>query len=157
MGSGRVRVDKSTGELIPERVASYSQRMRKGWQMVRKYGFLTLKEESILSALADHLNYRNQIVDGEVPMTPAMMSRAIGEERNNFLKTLKSLQRKNTVGCWRSDDVEIWYVNPALYRRGRGHKEIASAFMSAAKEKERQGAKLFNLPHENFRSSLVQP
>ena len=152
-----MRVDKVTGELVPERVASYSQRMRKGWQMVRKYGFFTLKEESVLNALADHLNYHNQIVDGEVPMTPAAMAKALYEDRVNFHKVLKSLQRKNAIGRWDSNGVEIWYVNPALYRRGRGHKDIASAFSSAAKEKERQGGTIFNLPHEKFRSSLVQP
>lgn len=152
-----MRVDLETGELVPERVAAYSQRMRKGWQMVRKYGLFTLKEESVLNALADHLNYRNQIVDGEVPMTPATMARVLFEDRNNFLKVLKSLQRKNAVGCWKSNEIEIWYVNPALYRRGRGHKDISSSFSDAAKERERQGARVFNLPHEKYHSSLVQP
>jgi DNA-binding MarR family transcriptional regulator len=150
-------VDKKTGELIPERMAAYTQRMRKGWQMVRKYGFFTLKEESVLNALADHINYQNEIREGEEPMTPASMARAIGEDGHNFLKTLKSLQRKNAVGCWKSYEVEIWYVNPALYRRGRGHKDIAGAFASTAREREREGAKAFNLPHERYYSSLLRP
>lgn len=125
--------------------------------MVRKYGFLTLKERDTLDALADHMNYQNQIVDGNIPMTPAMMARAIYEDPRNFHKVLKSLQRKNAVGCWSSNDVEIWYINPALYRRGRGKKDIASAFAATAKQREREGAKLFNLPHENYYSSLTWP
>lgn len=148
-------VNTSTGEIIP-RSPAYVQRIRKGWQMVRKYGLFTLKEESVLNALSDHLNYQNQIANGEVPLTLTQMCDEIGEDRRNFAKVLKTLQSKNAVGCWSSNGVEIWYVNPALYRRGRGHKEITSSFASAAKERERLGANVFNLPHENYYSSLVK-
>ncbi len=124
--------------------------------MVKKYGLFTLKEESVLNALSDHLNYQNQISKGGKLLTPTQMCDEIGEDRRNFMKVLKSLQRKNAVGCWISNGVEIWYVNPALYKRGHGHKSIASAFKATAKERESEGATIFNLPHERYSSALVK-
>ena len=125
--------------------------------MARKYGLFTLKEENILSGLSDLMNYRNQIAKGDVPLTPTQMAEELFEDRRNFMKVLKSLQSKNAIGCWHSNDVEIWYINPTLYRRGHGHKDISSAFKSAAMERERQGSKVFNVSHEHFYSSLVLP
>lgn len=151
-----MRIDAETGEILPSRTAAYSQRMRRAWQMARKYGLFTLKEQDILSALSDLINYKNQIAKGDVPLTPTQMAEELFEDRRNFMKVLKSLQSKNAVGCWHSNDVEIWYINPTLYRRGHNHKEISSAFKSAAAEYERLGAKVFNVTHENFYSSLVQ-
>lgn len=125
--------------------------------MARKYGLFTLKEQDILSALSDLMNYKNQIAKGEIPLTPAQMAEELFEDRRNFMKVLKSLQSKNAIGCWRSNDVEIWYINPTLYRRGREHKDITSAFKEAAIERERQGSKVFNVSHEHFYSSLIVP
>lgn len=55
-------IDQETGEIIHKRVAAYTKRMTRGWDMVRKYGFLTLKERDTVEALSCHLNYQNQIV-----------------------------------------------------------------------------------------------
>ena len=126
--------------------------------MVRKYGFLTLKERDVVDALADHMNYQNAIMEGNVAMTPAMMARAIYEDPRNFHKILKALQRKNVVGCWSSDGVQIWYINPALYRRGKGKKDVASNFKAASAQREIQnGQKKFSLPHENYYSTMMYP
>ncbi len=111
----------------------------------------------MLNALSDHLGYQNQIAKGTIPLTPYQMAEEIGEDRRNFMKVMKSLQHKNAIGCWSSNGVEIWYINPALYRRGHGNKTIASSFNVAAKEHERQGATVFNIPHERYFSSLVKP
>lgn len=125
--------------------------------MVRKYGFLTLKERDVVDALVDHMSYENALMDGGIAMTPASMARAIYEDPRNFHKVLKSLQQKNVVGCWSSNGVDIWYINPALYRRGRGKKDVASNFKAASIQKELQGQKNFNLPHENYHSNMMWP
>lgn len=90
-------------------------------------------------------------------MSPSMMARAIYEDPRNFHKVLKSLQRKNVVGCWKSNEVEVWYINPALFRKGSNKKDIASVFSSTAKMRTREGAKLFNITHENYYSSMTWP
>ena len=132
--------------------------MSRGWDMVKKYGFLSLKERDVLSSLADHLDYQNALMDGGVAMTPAMMARAIYEDPRNFHRVLKSLQRKNVMGCWSSNGVNIWYINPDLYRRGQGKKEVASNFKKASIQKEvSEKQKKFSLPHENYYSTLMYP
>ena len=151
------RIDPETGEILPSRVPAYTQRMSKGWQMVKKYSFFTLKEESVLNALADHIDFENAISRKGQRLTPSQMSDLIGEDRRNFTKVFRSLQSKNAVGCWRSHDEEIWYINPSLYRRGHGHKRIATAFHYAAKEHEKNGSSSFSLPHEKYFGSLVTP
>lgn len=152
-----MRVDGETGEIMPERIAAYSQRMRRGWQLVKKYGFFSPKEEQILGGLADLMDYENKLVVKGKALTTAQMSAALYEDRRNFMKVFNALKSKNAIIRVTNDDVEVWYVNPCLYRRGRGYKGTSAAFAAVAKEHAEQGGKKFDLPHEKYRSSLVYP
>ena len=118
--------------------------------------FFTNKEETILNRLKYHLAYTNAIAGKNGPMSVADMAVIVQMDESNFRKVLKTLMRKNALGCWESGGKKIYYVNPELYCKGERKVWLERQFAHKAWEEEaEQRAQIVRFGHN--RTTLTTP
>jgi hypothetical protein len=126
----RKLVDLDTGEVIQGKSERFTQRQTEVWKWMKQAKFLTMSEQCAVNYLADQLQFNtNAIVDTKGQyLNIDGMANSLDMDRSNFRKLLKSLMRKNVIGCWKSADYEIYYMNPYLYKNGEIQKFLYNQF-----------------------------
>lgn len=120
-------------------------------------GFFTDKERRVLDDLSDWLSYDNAISNTKGHMTVTEMADAIGMDRSNFAKVLKSLTRKNAIGAWISGSRTSYYMNPDLYCKGDEKQWLGQQFSHEASLRcERDAVKIVKFNKARIVTTLLQ-
>lgn len=126
------------------------------WRGLIKMKFFSDKEKACLADLSHYLSYENAIVGRNGPMSTIEMAKALGMDDSNFRKVLRSLMRKNAIGCFESGERRTYYINPELYCKGDRKPWLEQQFAHRAYVAQQEHmAEIVEL--HKYRSTLMSP
>lgn len=134
-----VRVDLSTGEVVPRR-ERFAMAMEGALRVLVRERVLSPMETVVLAGLATMLEWRTNVVAvGGRPLTTEEMADRLGMDASNVRKYVRGLVRKNALGYWRSGEKRAYVMNPELYRKGRVDEAVYLLFEQERRKREREG------------------
>lgn len=109
------------------------------------YKFFSPSEELLLHRLSNYMSYENAIAHNGERLSPAQMADLLHMDRSQFSRTMKGLIRKNAIGVWMSGGKLTYYMNPELYRKGDGKRDLLQKFAHEVTTAQGDGAKVFDV------------
>jgi len=151
-----IRVETETGEINPPEEHFYIMNLGVIPAM-RDQNALSRTERDVLLELCEHLEYRtNMIAVRGRPMTVAELAQIMHMDAANTSRYMKNLVRKNVVGRWEHGQVQAYFLNPTIARKGDVPETFYDLFDEKAHEKTVPGSKRVLVRHRST-SLLVMP